>query len=147
MTLPRQEIRALVVKWLEAWNEHDLDAVMNLFHDEVVFENWTGARIKGKRALWRAWKRWFTNHGGFRFIQEDLFVDEVAQSALLRWRLEWPSTTRGYEGKLERREGVDILYLCEGKISRKLTFTKTVVEIDAVPMQLAVNVHTRSGAR
>ena len=25
-----------------AWNAHDLDGVMDLFHEGVVFENWTG---------------------------------------------------------------------------------------------------------
>lgn len=147
MTLSRQEIRTLITEWLAAWNEHDLDRVMDLFHDEIIFENWTGARVKGKRLLCRAWTPWFTNHGGFRFIEEETLIDEAAQSALLRWRLEWPSTISGYEGKLERREGVDVLDFCDGKIIQKLTFSKTVVEVEDQAVQLAAHVHARPGAR
>jgi len=29
---------------------------MKLFHDEVLFENWTGGKIMGKEALRKAWK-------------------------------------------------------------------------------------------
>ena len=75
-SLSRQEIRTTIAEWLRVWNEHDLDRVMDLFHDEIVFENWTGARVKGKRALWRAWTPWFANHGGFRFVEEETFIDE-----------------------------------------------------------------------
>ena len=143
MTLSRKEIGTILSEWLRAWNEHDLDRVMDLFHDEVIFENWTGARVKGKRALGRAWAPWFANHGGFRFVERETLIDEIAQSVLLRWRLEWPSQTRGYEGKLERREGVDVLHLSEGKIIRKLTFSKTAVEIDGITVQLSATARPR----
>ena len=146
ITLSKEEMSATLSEWLRAWNQHDLDRVMDLFHDEVIFENWTGAKVKGKRALCRAWTPWFANHGGSRFIEKETLIDEAAQSALLRWRLEWPSTARGYEGKLERREGVDVLHFCDGKIIQKLTFSKTVVEIDASAVQLAVDVRARPGS-
>ena len=64
--LTRDEIAQALAEWQVAWNKHDLDGVMALFHDEVVFENWTGARVAGKRALRRAWAPWFAEHGGFR---------------------------------------------------------------------------------
>ena len=127
--LARDEIAKNLDRWQQAWNEHDLDRVMALFHDDVVFENWTGARVSGKRVLCRAWGPWFVNHGGFRFIEQDMFIDEAAQKVLLRWRLEWPLRESGYEGRFEKREGVDVLHFCEGKIIRKLTYSKTVVEI------------------
>ena len=140
MALSRNEIRTAISEWQRAWNDHDLDGVLDLFHDEVIFEHWTGARVKGKRALRRAWAPWFANHGGFRFVEEETLIDETAQSVLWRWRLEWPSRTDGYEGKPERREGVDVLHLCDGKIIRKLTFSKTVVEIDGTALQLVTDV-------
>ena len=140
MALSRNEIRTTISEWQRAWNDHDLDGVLDLFHDEVIFEHWTGARVKGKRALRRAWAPWFANHGGFRFVEEETLIDETAQSVLWRWRLEWPSRTDGYEGKPERREGVDVLHLCDGKINRKLTFSKTVVEIDGTALQLVTDV-------
>ena len=71
--LSREEIEKVLAKWYRAWNEHDLDGVRELFHDEVLFENWTGGRVKGKDALIEAWAPWFANHGGFRFTEEETF--------------------------------------------------------------------------
>jgi hypothetical protein len=103
---------------------------MQLFHSDVLFENWTGARARGKEALRTAWAPWFAAHGGFKFVEEETFIDEKAQKALYRWTLEWPSRTRGFEGGRELRRGVDVLHFRNGKIVKKLTFSKTVIEID-----------------
>lgn len=133
--LSREEIEERLDAWQHAWNEHDLDRVMELFHREVLFENWTGARVRGKAALRRAWAPWFADHGGSRFVEEGMFIDEVEQKALYRWQLEWPSSERGHEGELETRRGVDVLHFQEGKIIRKLTYSKTVVEINGERVQ------------
>jgi len=119
----------LLEAWHDAWNAHDLDAVFELFHDEIEFENWNGQRVRGKGALRRAWAGWFENHGDFRFTAEETFVDDSVQKALYRWKLEWPSRERRYEGQPETRHGVDVLHFRDGKILRKLTYSKTSIEI------------------
>jgi ketosteroid isomerase-like protein len=110
MLLTRGEIKDALKKWNLCWDNHDLEGVMNLFHDEVLFENWTGGKVKGKESLKKAWTPWFANHGGFRFIEEETFIDEKEQKVLYRWQLEWPSLEGGYEGKPEKRRGVDVLH-------------------------------------
>jgi ketosteroid isomerase-like protein len=127
--LRREEIKKALEKWNKAWDDHDLDGVMGLFHEEIVFENWTGGQAKGKDALYQAWKPWFENHGGFRFVSEDLFIDEAEQKVLYQWRLEWPSPEKGYEGKKEQRRGLDVIHFRDGKIHQKYTYSKTTVEI------------------
>ena len=138
MPLSREEIKNAVKKWNLAWDRHDLQEVMELFHDEVLFENWTGGKAHGKEALRKAWTPWFANHGGFRFTEEDIFIDEKEQKVLYRWQLEWPSLEKGYEGKPEKRRGVDVLHFQDGRIIRKLTYSKTTIEIDRerVPLQV-----------
>ena len=130
MSLSRDEIEEALKEWNIAWENHDLDAVMTLFHEEVVFENWTGARVKGKNALQKAWQPWFAKHGNFRFTEEETFIDEKEQKALYRWLLEWPSFENGHEGKPEIRRGVDVIHFKNGKIIAKLTYSKTTIEID-----------------
>ena len=130
MLLSREEIKDALKEWNFSWDHHDLEGVLKLMHDEVLFENWTGGKAVGKEALKKAWASWFTNHGGFRFIEEETFIDEKEQKVLFRWRLVWPSLERGYEGKPEQRRGVDVLHFQDGKIIRKLTYSKTTVEID-----------------
>ena len=47
--LSQSEIEKLLKDWNRAWDRHDLDGVMQLFHEDVIFENWTGARPGAKR--------------------------------------------------------------------------------------------------
>ena len=45
--LTRDELSTAFAKWGVAWNEHDLDGVMDLFHDEIYFrelDRWLGQR-------------------------------------------------------------------------------------------------------
>ncbi|MBS3810173.1 MAG: nuclear transport factor 2 family protein, partial [Desulfobacterales bacterium] len=130
MMLSRQALVEAMEKWNSAWDAHDLEGVLALFHDEIFFENWTGGKVSGKNALRKAWQPWFENHGGFKFISEDLFVDEQEQKVLYRWTLKWPSPEKGHEGKPEKRRGVDVIHFKDGKIIEKLTYCKTRIEIN-----------------
>ena len=136
MKLTRDEMGRALRKWNQAWDKHDLNRVMELFHDDVLFENWTGGKAEGKEVLRKAWAEWFENHGGFRFTEEETFIDEAEQKALYRWQLDWPSIEKGHEGKHERRRGVDVLHFKEGKIIRKLTYSKTTIDIDGQRVKL-----------
>lgn len=136
MNLTREEIITALKKWNSAWDDHDLDGVMELFHSEVVFDNWTGGQARGMDQLRQAWTPWFKNHGGFKFTEEETFIDEKAQKVLYRWQLDWPSFEKGYEGCLERRRGVDVMHFKDGKIIQKLTYSKTTLEIDGKRVKL-----------
>lgn len=129
--LSRQQIQRALDDWNLAWARYDLDGVMALMHDDVLFDNWTGGKARGREALRKAWRPWF-DQGGFRFIEQELFIDEEQQKVLFRWDLEWPCPEKGFEGKTERRSGVDVIHLQDGKIIQKLTFSKTTIEIDGV---------------
>lgn len=139
MTLSREEIRTALREWNLAWDNHDLEGVMKLFHDDVLFENWTGGKVLGKEALKKAWALWFANHGGFRFTEEDTFIDEKEQKVLYRWQLDWPSLEKGREGKPERRRGVDVIHFQDGRIIKKMTYSKTTLEIDGKRLALQVS--------
>ena len=132
----RREIEAALHKWHQAWADHNLDGVMELFHDDIFFENWTGGKAQGKEALRQAWASWFAHHGGFRFTEEETFIDVEQQKVLYRWQLEWPSIEKGCEGRPEKRRGVDVMHFKDGKIIRKLTYSKTTLEIDAQRVRL-----------
>jgi len=137
IVLSREELEKALNHWQRAWSEHDLDGVMALFHDEVMFENWNGGKALGKRALRRAWTEWFAEHNGFQFTEEETFIDVREQKVLYRWQLHWSSRERGFEGELEKRRGVDILHFQDGKIIRKLTYSQTVVELNGTRVWLS----------
>ncbi len=140
--LSRDEIQKILGDWYQSWNNHNLDEVMDIFHDDIVFVSWTGGKVRGKKALQREWISWFRNHGGFRFIEKETFIDEVQQKALFRWQLEWPSMEIGFEGMIEKRGGVDVLHFKNGKIIKKLTFSKTYLDINDKKVQLVSNLST-----
>jgi hypothetical protein len=62
-------------------------------------------------------------------MTEETFVDPVEQKALYRWQLEWPSFEEKYRGQPEKRRGIDVLHFSSGKIVRKLTYSKTAIEV------------------
>ena len=80
---------------------------------------------------------WFANHSGFRFTEEKTFIDEEGRKVLFRWQLDWPSLEKGYEGRPERRRGVDVLHFRDGKIIQKLTYSKTTLEINEERIRLS----------
>ena len=131
MNLSRIEMQKHFDKWLIAWNEHNLESVMEFIHEDIIFDNWNGRIISGKKNLEKAWSAWFDHDGHFQFKKEDVFIDEDEQKMTFTWLLDWPSFEKNYTAKPEKRRGVDILFLKEGKIYKKNTYSKTVVEIDS----------------
>ena len=144
MCLSKAEILRLIEEWLSFWDEYNLDGVMEIMHDEVIFENWTGEIICGKSKLRKSWILWFKYHGNFKFTLEDLFVDEQEQKVLFQWKLEWPSKEVAYKGKKEVRRGVDVLHFWEGKMYRKYSYSKTTLQIDNIPVILSAPKHNHS---
>ena len=136
MKLSRQEIIDALTLWGKAWDAYDIDGVMTLFHEDVIFDNWTGGQAQGKEVLFNAWAPWFKDHGNFKFTPEDTFVDVDEQKVLYRWTLDWPSMESAYAGKPERRRGVDVIHFKDGKIIQKLTYSKTTVEIEGERVKL-----------
>ena len=130
MNLSRDVIENNFNTWLNAWNNHDLEGVLDFMHEDVTFENWNGCVIIGKKNLRKAWTPWFLHHGNFIFILEDFFIDEQEQKMSFAWKLNWPSIERNYIGNKESRKGVDIMILKGGKIFKKNTYSKTVLFID-----------------
>ena len=137
--LSRHELRALLTEWQDAWNRHDLEGVMSLFDDDILFDDWTGQQVRGKALLRRIWSSWFACHGGFRFVEEEILIDEEQQKVVYCWRLEWPSREASYTGRPECRSGVDVLHFRNGLITRKLSYSKTTVDIDGKRVPLVAH--------
>lgn len=63
--MDRSEAREFVKSWLQAWNAHDLEAVLSHFAEDVTFTSPVAARIvedsdgavRGKTAVREYWRR------------------------------------------------------------------------------------------
>jgi ketosteroid isomerase-like protein len=74
-------------QWVAAWNAHDVEAVLQHFHDEVVFTSPVAARllpdssgvVVGKAALRDYWTRALRRVPNLRFVVEGVYqgVDTI----------------------------------------------------------------------
>jgi ketosteroid isomerase-like protein len=121
--MDRATLAGLVIRFTDAFNANDLDAVMAFIAEDAVYEEFTGVVNRGKAAVRAAFVPQFRgDFGKMRFETEDLFVDGSTGKALIRWvcRLE---TKRGPAGW----RGLDILHFENGLVTQKLTYAKAKV--------------------
>ena len=137
MTLSNDEIAERLQIWLKAWDEYNLEAVMEIMHEEVVFENWDCCIVNGKNALQKLWTPWFIFNSGFKFIAEAILIDDQKQKITFQWRYEGFSFEKNYKGLSEIRRGVDIIDLLDGKIIRKSSYSKTGIQINSARVLLS----------
>ena len=73
--MPTPDPAAFADAWVRAWNDHDVDAVLAHFHDDVVFSSPLAARllpesggvVRGKNALRHYWATALSMMPGLRF--------------------------------------------------------------------------------
>jgi ketosteroid isomerase-like protein len=115
----------LLQAFLDAFNRHDLDAIMEFFADECVFYMPRGAGPRGDRYVGKAAVRegLATRFAGIpdvhygedtHWVGGDLGVSE------------WTLTGTPVSGHPIRVRGVDLLEFVNGKITRKDSFWKIV---------------------
>ncbi len=115
----------LLKGFLEAFNRHDLDAIMDYFADDCVFYMPRGAGPRGDLYSGKAAVR-----AGLATRFEG--IPDVHYGADRHWACgdfgvsEWTLTGTTRSGKRLEVRGVDLLEFVEGKITRKDSFWKIV---------------------
>jgi ketosteroid isomerase-like protein len=108
----------IVRQFHEAFNRHDVDAIMALMTDDCVFENTfpppDGARLVGQAEVRACWAQLFLDAPTAHFAVEELFAS--GSRAVLRWRYAW-----GADGHVR---GVDVYRVREGRVAEKLSYVK-----------------------
>jgi ketosteroid isomerase-like protein len=111
-------VLALMDRFTAALNSHDLDAVLALVADDIVFESTTpppdGARYEGRDAVARVWEGMLTTTPEARFSVEEQFSDGSGR-AVVRWRYDWG------DGHVR---GVDIVRVRNGRLAESLAYVK-----------------------
>lgn len=114
-----QATLAVVEAFNEAFNRHDVDAVMALMTDDVVFENTEpspdGTRYEGAAAVRGFWERLFGSTPQARFTTEDIFA--AGDRCTVCWRFDWND-----QGGHVR--GVDVMTVRDGRVAVKKSYVK-----------------------
>lgn len=108
-----------------AFDAHDLDAILEHFADDAVFEGprgtepW-GTRFVGKKAIREAFAARFSGIPDVRYRDEGTFVDRDRNRGASEWTL---SGTNGSGDRIEVR-GCDLWTIRDGKIVKKDSYWK-----------------------
>jgi ketosteroid isomerase-like protein len=113
--------REVVDRFNEAFNRHDVDAVMAMMTEDCVFENTRpapdGERVEGAHRVRAAWEAFFARSPDARFDTEEMF--EAGDRVVVRWVYHWLR-----DGKAGHVRGVDLFRVRRGRIAEKLSYVK-----------------------
>jgi len=114
---------AFVTRFNTVWNGHDLDGILAMMTDDVVFEASFGKDPWGVRVVGQAAVREFLEDM-FRRIP-DVRWDEIRHFACPELAVvEWLTTGTPCGGTRYEVQGCDVLALRNGKISAKRSYRK-----------------------
>ena len=114
---------ATLAAFSQAWNQHDIDALMSFMTEDCVFETAAGPEAFGsrhvgseavRRAFAAAWQavpdaQWLN---GQHFVQDDFGISQ------------WTFVGTGPDGSPIETDGVDVFSFKDGKIQSKKAFRK-----------------------
>ncbi len=120
MPTTRRRLAELTRRFVTAFNDNDLDAVMSCFAEDGVYDEFNGTRNRGKDAIRAALLPQFTGrYGRMQFIDDDLFVDAEAGKVMTSWRC-----TLELKGEPTSWRGLDLMYFEGDALVRKSTYAK-----------------------
>jgi ketosteroid isomerase-like protein len=112
---------AVIDKFNEAFNSHDVDAIMALMTEDVVFDNTNppdGRPYVGQEAVRSFWREFFDGNPGAWFDTEDMFA--TGDRCVVQWRFTFDKQKP--DGGHVR--GVDLFRVRDGKVAEKLSYVK-----------------------
>ena len=111
-----------VLGFNEAFNRHDVEAMMALMSDDCIFENTgpapDGAVYSGKEAVTQFWQDFFRQSPHAHIEIEEIFG--FGDRCVMRWRYRWEDAA-GQRGHVR---GVDVFRVRDGTIREKLSYVK-----------------------
>src|SRR5437762_14347261 len=112
----------VIRRFNEAFNRHDVEAVMATMTDDCVFENTypppDGERHEGQAAVRAFWDNMLRASPDARFTTEELVA--AGDRCTVRWRYDYT----GADGRAGHIRGADIFKVRDGKVAEKLAYVK-----------------------
>lgn len=112
----------VVIRFNNALNRRDLEAMMRLMTEDCVFENTypppDGIPYEGQAAIRAFWEAFFRSSDQAQFDIEEIFGLE--NRCVMRWVYHWVDQA----GQAGHIRGVDVYTLANGLIAEKLSYVK-----------------------
>ena len=116
--LTEQRARELAEEWVEAWNEHDLEAILSLYSPAVVFQTPTivdslgisDGRVEGLEDLREHFARGLRRLPDLHFRLEQIYTGVRSIAMTYRWGDGTPVCELHEYDEQERIERVQALY-------------------------------------
>jgi ketosteroid isomerase-like protein len=106
----------------DAFNRHDLEAIMAAMTGDCVFENTVpppdGRRYEGQAAVRAAFAEFFVGSPDAWFEVEEALA--IGDRPVLRWTYYWTAE----RSPTDHVRGVDIFRMRDGKVAGKLSYVK-----------------------
>jgi ketosteroid isomerase-like protein len=116
-----QDTLDTVNRFNEAFNRHDVDAIMALMTEDCVFDNTRpvpdGARFVGQAAVRAYWMTFFERSPYARFDAEE--VIGMGDRCVVTWVYHW--VRDGVPGHVR---GVDVFKVRDGRVAEKFSYVK-----------------------
>jgi steroid delta-isomerase-like uncharacterized protein len=119
-------LRAVIDRYNDAWNRHDVDAIVAMHTEDSVFSNHTsGGEAVGREAIRRIVSGVFQTFPDIHFelrrlyVRDDLVVQEWTASATHRNPVKYKDATLAPTGKTVRWNGMDVIPMRDGRVARK----------------------------
>jgi ketosteroid isomerase-like protein len=110
-----------VHRFNDAFNRHDVDAIMALMTDDCVFDSTRpppdGERFEGRAAVRRCWEELFRRSPQARFDWDEIFA--VGDRCVVRWTYHWVK-----DGRPGHVRGIDVFRVRDGRVAEKLSYVK-----------------------
>jgi uncharacterized protein (TIGR02246 family) len=121
--LTDRDLERLLEAFADAWNRHDVDALMSMMTDDGIFQpsagnEVTGERHEGRRAVRAAYEAVFAQYPDAHWNDARHFV------AGNRGVSEWTFTGTLRDGRRVEVDGCDLLTFRNGRIALKNSFRK-----------------------
>lgn len=112
-----EEAIRVVLQFNDAFNQHDVPAMMALMSEDCLFENTSptpdGTAYKGQADVGKFWESFFQESSQAHIEIEEIFG--FGERCVMRWKYSWGS------GHVR---GVDIFKVRDGLITEKLSYVK-----------------------
>lgn len=112
----------VVLAFKEAFNRHDVQAMMQCISDDFVFESREpapdGVMYSGRESVRRYWRDLIRESGNARIEIEEVFG--LGTRCVMRWKYIWTDAA----GKEEYLRGVDLYRVESGLICELLSYAK-----------------------